>query len=807
MSSQSDLRFAIRTMFKAPGLTAAGVVALALGIGANTAIFSLADALLIKPLNIPDDRGVYVAMETPPGKPELPNTVAPANYADWAAQNHSFERTAAFEWWGMSLTEGGYPESLLALRVSKGFFPMLGGSATLGRTFLPEEDEPGHERVIVLSNRLWRRRFNADPAIVGRTIQLDLKAYTVVGVMGKNFEFPSGIDMWAPLALDAREKNQREVRSIFMLGRLRPGVSAGEANAELRAIAKRLESAYPDTNHGWGVMLMDLREFMIGKLTGQYLRMLLVAVGFVLLIACANVSNVLFARSMARQKEIALRVALGAGRWRLIRQLLTESLVLAGGGMVVGIALGYWELGLLRSDMPATVARFVANWDAVSLDWRALAFTAAVAMLAGLIAGLIPALRASRPDLNSTLKEGGRGSSQSRSQHRLKSALLIGEIALSLMLLVGAGLMVRGVSTLQGDTDASQPESILTFMIGLPDSRYKTAPQIAHFFANVQSSLSEIPNTQDVSVASTVPYSDISNSRIFTVEGQMRERGAATSALVQTVSPDFFHLLRISLRHGRFIREADNENAPKVAIVSESIVRRFWPGQDPIGRHLKLGGPDSQAPWLTVAGVAGDIRYTWFDRGFPFTVYVPFAQNPQAFTYVALRTTKPDRLIPSVRAKIAKLDPELPLSEAHSYAQLIHESLLGLSYMAVMMTVLGIMALSLACVGVYGVMAYSVTERTREIGIRMALGAGTGNVVAMILRRGAVITAAGLLIGLACSVALARLLASLIWGVSALDVTTFAGVSAALIGVALLASYVPARRASRVDPLISLRCE
>jgi putative ABC transport system permease protein len=807
MSSPSDIRFAVRAMLRSPGLSAAGVIALAMGIGANTAIFSLADALLIKPLSIPDDRGVYVLTETPPGKPDLPNTVAPANYFDWAEQNRSFERMAGFQWWGLSLTGNGYPENLIGMRVTKEFFPLLRANAMLGRTFVPDEDEPGHERVIILSHQLWQTHFDADPHIVGRDIEFDLKKYTVVGVMPKSFEFPAGIDFWIPMALEAHEKHTRDNRSIFVLARLRPPVSPGQAQAEMRGVIKRLEAAYPDTNHNWGIMFMPIREFMIGKLTAQYLGMLLVAVGFVLLIACANVSNVLVARSMARQKELALRVALGAGRWRLVRQLLTESVVLSGIGMLVGLAIGYCEIRVLVSAMPANIAIHIVNWQNVSLDWRALVFTTVVAMLCGIISGLVPALRSSRPDLNSTLKEGGRGSSQARSQQLLKSVLLVGEIAVSLVLLVGAGLMVRGVNALYGDTDAYEPQSTLTFLLGLPESRYTNPAQVRHFYDRLLGDLQQLPGARNVAVASTVPYSNIGNSHVFTIEGQAQERGAANGALIQSVSPEFFPLLHIPLRQGRFITPADSEDTQKIVVISESIARRFWPGQNPIGRHVKLGGPDSQEPWLTVAGVATDVRYNWFDRGLPFTIYVPFAQNPHVFTYVVLHTANPQRLMPAVRARVAKLDPQLPISNAKSYADLIRESLMGMSYLAVMMTVLGAMALVLACVGVYGVMAYSVTERTREIGIRMALGAETGSVVGMMLRRGVSLTAIGLAIGLACSIALARLLASLIWGVGALDLQTFAGVSAALVGMALLASYIPARRAARVDPLISLRCE
>ena len=460
---------------------------------------------------------------------------------------------------------------------------------------------------------------------------------------------------------------------------------------------------------------------------------------------------------------------------------------------------------MLVEAMPPNIVRFIPNWQNISLDWRALLFTASVASLCGIVSGIFPALRSSRPDLNSTLREGGRGSSQARSQQRLKSILLVGEIALSLVLLVGAGLMARGTDSLYADTVSYNPEHVLTFLSTLPDTRYKTLPEIRQYYRSLLASLDQIPDVRAAAVASTLSYSNISSSRIFSVEGQIRQRGETTSAVVQTVSPDYLRLLHIPLRAGRFISDTDDENAPPVAVISESTARRFWPGRDPIGRRLKLGGADSQDEWLRVVGVVNDVHYHWYERDIGFTIYIPFAQNPQHFTYVALVTSNPDHMLPAVRSKIAKLDPQLAISNAESYAQLIRESLMGMSYMAVMMTVLGVMALVLACVGVYGVMAYSVTERTREIGIRMALGAQAPGVVAMVLRQGLVLTSAGVLIGIVCSIGFARLLASLVFGISALDLTTFAGVSAALVAVALLATYIPARRAARVDPIISLR--
>jgi putative ABC transport system permease protein len=805
MTLLQDLRFALRTMLKSPGLALAGMVALALGIGANTAVFSMADAMLFKPLNLPDARGVVVAFETPPGRPGAPYGVSTANYLDWKAQSHSFEQMAAYQFWDMNLTSGGFPEAVQAIRVSSEFFPLLRARPALGRTFAAGEDQPGQERVVVLSHGLWERRFGADRGIVGRTIRLDLKNYTVLGVMPEGFEFPMAAELWCPLPLDARQKTSREGHWLLALGRLRPGVTKQQGEAELRTIAKRLEAAYPDTNHGWGAMLRTVREFVSGYEIQQGTILLQVSVGFVLLIACANVANVLLARSIARQKEIALRTALGASRWRIVRQLLTESVLLSGAGALLGILLAEWELDLMVSSMPANILKYVPYWHNIALDWRALLFTTVAAIFASAVSGLLPAIQCSRPDLNRMLKEGSRESA-TRRQHRLRGALLIGEIALSLVLLIGAGLMVRGLRTLRTAPGDHQPESMLTLRINLPDSRYPEPAKVAQFQSGLLSSLAKIPGVRHVAVTSMLPYAPSNGPQAFTVEGQVRERGATPNALMASVSPAFLALMRVPLRAGRFLTEADNQNGPKAVVISESVARRYWPGQNPIGRHVKLGRPDSKEPWMSVVGVAGDIRWNWFNPEGELSMYVPYAQNPQGYTFVAMRTSDPNKLISTVRATIAGLDPELPVGAA-SLAKIIDDSLIQLSYLAGMMAVLGVMALVLACVGVYGMMAYSVTEQTREIGIRMALGAETHHVLGMVMRRSAAITITGLLIGLVCSAGLARLLAGLIWGISALDLTTFAGVSGMLVAVALLASYIPARRASRVDPLISLRCE
>lgn len=802
-----DLVFAVRTTIKSPGLMIAGITALALGIGANTAIFSLADALLFKPLNIPDATGVIIAGETPQEHTDPNGAVAPANYRDWVSQNRSFEGLAAFRYAAMSITSGNYPERLVAIRVTQNFFQVLRGQAVIGRVLLPEEDEPGRSRVVVLSDRYWHERFNADPSVVGRTIELDLKRYVIAGVMPKNFQIPTSADLWTPLAADSAEMNDRASRNLIAIGRLRPGVSQQQATSELRAIAKRLDAQYPDTNHGWTVRTMTAREFLIGPTTGQYLVMLLVAVGFVLLIACANVANVLLARALGRQKELALRTALGASRLQLMRQLLTESLVLAGLGAALGIGIAYWETHLLVVNLPPTVARYMPNWYTITVDWRAMLFTTGVSALAGIVSGLLPAFACSRPDLIETLKEGARGSSGSYSRQRLRSLLLVGEIALSIVLLVGAGLMVRGVNALQADTDGYEPKTILTLQLSLPQTRYKEPGQIAGFFRNAVAALAEIPEIRDFAVSETIPDASHPPTQSFSIKGDAVDRGKAPSAFLLSVTPGYFRVYRMALRQGRLLRDSDDKDRPEVVVISESLARRYWPNRNPIGDHLKLGAPMSQEPWREIVGVTGDIRYDPLERGIPYAIYVPYQQRPLEAAYISARTGDPDRLIPSIRTKIATLDHELPLLEPKSLPEVVRERLIGLSYVAVMLTVLGIIALVMTCVGIYGMMSNAVSERSREIGIRMALGARAGQVILLVVRRAAVITGVGLTIGMVCSVALTRLIASLIWGVDALDWVTFCAVLLAFGGTAVFASYLPAYRASHVNPQRALRNE
>jgi putative ABC transport system permease protein len=803
-----DVRYAVRVLSKKPAFTAIVAITLGLGIGANSAIFSVADAFLLKPVGFESIERLVAVQERAPKQSEW-NSVAPANYLDWKSQNRSFERLIASEWINVNLTGEREPELAIAFRISLDFFETLGVRPMLGRGFLAEEAQPGKEQVVVLGYGLWERRYASDRAIVGKIVKMDGKPFTVAGVMPKGFNFPLPAQLWVPLALTLAETSQRSPHTLHVLGRLKPGVSEGQARAEMETIAQRMEVAYPLTNKGWGVWLQPLRIFINGNLTREYTELLLVAVGFVLLIACANVANLQFARAAGRQREMALRTALGASRWRVMRQLLTESVILALAGSVLGLLLGEWGIELIRGNMPADVARFVSGWQEIRLDGRTLAFTLAVAVVAGIISGLAPALQASRPNLNETLKEGGRGSTAGHARRRLRSILLVGEVALALILLVGAGLMVRGVGALLNVNQNFAPDSLLTLRFELPDGKYRELPARRAFYQETLRQFQAIPRVESASISTHVPYGNGGESGYVTIEGKPApEAGEYRATHLLTISPNYFQAMHIRLRDGREFSERDGPDSLLVAIVSDRLARRYWPGENPLGRHIKTGPANVEGPWLTVVGVAEDVHEDWYERDPLPSLYRPYLQAPQNFGFISLRCAgDPLSFITASRGAIAGVDPDLPLSEIKTLERVMKDSIIGLTYVAVMMTVLGLVALVLACVGVYGVMAYAVEERTHEIGIRLALGAGRADVLRMVMGRSLLVTAVGLGIGLTVSVLLARFLSSLIFGVSAMDWMTFGGVSAALTASAMLASYVPALRAVRVDPVVALRNE
>jgi len=803
-----DVRYAFRMLLKSKGYTTVAVLALALGIGANTAIFSVADAFLLKPVALPDLGRLVMVMEKRPQQTSDWNTVAPANYSDWKRQSQSFSELSPFRWYEVNLTGSGDPERLQTVRAGANFFDLLGAKPMLGRTFLPEEEQDGKNQVAVLSYGLWQRRFGSDRGIAGKTIKLDGLSHVVIGVMDKKFNFPVSSELWVPWVMDPKESQVRGQHYLQIAARLKPGVSIGQASAEMTTIARRLAEQYPETNRGWGAQVIPMRYFVTGDLTYSYTLMLMVAVGFVLLIACANVANLQFARGAARQREFAVRTALGANRWRVVRQLLTESVAVSLLGACIGLAIAEWGVDLILHYMPADIARYIAGWYEIQLDTRAFVFALAIAVASGIVSGLAPALQSSKPDLNETLKESGRGTSAGRSRQRVRSVLVVSELALSLVLLIGAGLMVKGTSALLAVNRPYAPERVLSIQLNLSDNRYKDRQQRAAFYDRALQQLSSVSEIESAAVATNLPYGQSGTRTLFNVEGRPLEKGEFRAAELETISADYFRLMRIPLREGRTLSERDSAEALPVAVVSQSMVRRYWPGQSALGRRIKVGAEDSENPWLTIVGVVGEVRYDCFDKEPLPVLYRSYRQAATGSATLAIRSHgDPNRLIAAVRSQLAKVDPDQPLAEIKTLDRVMSDSVLGLSYVAVMMTVLGAIALVLSAVGVTGLMAYAVTERTHEIGVRLALGAQRNSVLRMLVGRGMLLAGIGLGIGFAGSFFLARLLSGLIFGVSATDWTTFGGVLAAMAAVALAASYIPARRAARLDPTIALRHE
>ena len=807
-SVAQDVRYGVRVLRKNPGLTALAVLALGLGIGANTAVFSVCAAFLWHPVSFPGvDRIVMVMNRTPESSGLDWNEISPADYLDWSRQSRSFNALSSFEFDDVNLTGAGEPEKLTASLVSADFFSTLQSPPVLGRAFRPEENQPGRDQEVILSHALWHRSFGGAPDVIGEAAEIDGRSYTIVGVMDKDFDFPPSAQLWLPMTLSAKEQSVRDTHYVSAVARLRPGVTMEQAQAEMSAIGRRLEEQYPDTDKGWTVWVFPVAGYVAGFYGQQYSRLALGAVFFVLLIACANVANLLLARGASRQREIALRSALGASRWRVIRQLLTESVLLALGGCALGLVLGNWGIQIIRAYMPAEVEKYLPFWHTIRLDREAFLFSLGAAVLAGIFAGIAPALTASKPDVIEQLKDGARGSASGRGAHRLRSVFVISEIALSLVLLIGAGLMAKGVLSLTRAERSLAPESLLTFSVQLPDSKYKSGDQQSVFYGRMLEGIESVPGVKSATLASSLPYgSHISN--FFRIQGKPFEPGAHPTAYIQRISPAFFRTLHIPLRSGREFGTMDAKDSPRVAIVSEDLVHRYLADENPIGMQIKTGTEDSADPWTTIVGVAAPVRYYWSNRVEDPAIYFPYAQAPHSWSHVVIRAAgDPLALVPSLRARIGTVDPDQPIFDVATEAKVVHNSLLGLAYVAVLLLVFGAMALLLAAIGVYGVMSYAASERTHEIGVRMALGAEPRSIFGLVLRRGTVLAAIGFLIGLPAAFALARLVSSLLFGVGAADGFIFSAATFMLAAVAVLACYVPARRAMRVDPMVALRYE
>jgi putative ABC transport system permease protein len=805
-SLMQDIRFSIRMLAKYPGVTMLAVFALALGIGANTAIFSVADPLLLRPEPFPNlNRLVLILNRIVPVTNE--NSMYAADYEAVRTQSKSFDKMAAYATQDANLTGQGDPEREQAAKVTTNFFDALGVQPILGRGFAPEDATPGRDDEVVLSYGLWQSKFGGDPQIIGKQTRINGRAFTISGVMDKDFQYPMATQLWQPIAFTAADETDRENNYLFPVGLLKEGVSVSRAAAELDGIGRELAQTFPKSNDRLGIRVVPFRTYATGELTHNFMLLLLAAVGFVLLIACANVANLQLARVAGREREIALRTALGASRWRVIRQLLTESVILALAGAALGLLFAEWSVGLTVNYMPAELSQYIAGWNRIALDWRAVAYTVAIAILAGIIAGLAPALGHSRPDLSNSLKEGAHGGS-GRASHRLRGVLVVAEVAISLVLLVGAGLLVKGFRALLGANKKFEPQSLLTTNIALPVAKYSDQAKLATFYRQALEQMSAIPGVESASVATAVPDQDELSYHPFTGEGKAWTQDPGHIALAESISANYFRTLHLPLLRGREFTETDGPNAQRVAIVSRSMAERYWPGEDVIGKRIKQGDPDSKEPWLTIVGVISDAKYNPYFQVVDGAVYVPYVQTANMNAAFLLRTKgDPLSFVPAVRAKIQSVDSEQPIYEPKTLARLTYEELIGISYIAVMMAFLGLIALVLASSGVYGVMAHSVTERTHEIGIRLALGAGPRQVLRYIAGRGLRLAALGLGIGLALAFVLAHLMASLMFGVSATDPLIFMGVPALLTVVAIAACYLPARRAMRVDPIVALRYE
>jgi putative ABC transport system permease protein len=802
-----DLRFAWRMLLKTPGFTAMAVVALALGIGANTAVYSAAIAFLRKPVSFPQADRIVLPLNLAPEQTIGWSGVSPADYLDWKRHSHSFEQFAAWRFYDVNLTGIGDPERLSGVLITSNFFDAVGVSPAMGRPFLPQEEEAGHDHEAIISYGLWQRRFGADPNIVGKTVQLSGASYDMVGVMGKEDTFPQGVEVWRPLSLSPAEQTLRTDHYIMPITRLKPGVTIGQAAAEIKTIEARLERQFPNTETGWNVKMVPVAMFVSGDLSMQYSLMLIWAVLFVLLIACANVANLLFARGAGRQKEIAVRRAMGASRLRIVRQLLTESVLLGCGGAGLGLMLGQWGIEAIRYYMPPEVDKYLPMWKHVRLEADVFWYTVGIALLAGLVSGLAPAFHSSRSDVHEELKEGGRGTTAGRNRQRLRTVFVVAEVALSLILLVGAGLMVKGVNSLLVVNPKLDAQHVLTMVVSLPESKYKTARQKAAFFDEALRQLGTIPGVSAVGVATNLPFGFYGYDTKVSIQGKVFQPGEFRQGSVQKVSAGYFSAMRIPLRQGRLLADTDGAEQPPVVVISRSFAHRYFAGENPVGKFIKPGD-DAKTPWVKVVGVVGDIRYDVLGSKETPPIYFPYQQANQGFCPLVLYTEgSPMAFAAAVRSQIAKVDPDQPISEMMTLQKEMDNHLIGFEYVAVMLTVMGIMALVLASVGVYGVMAYSVAERTHELGVRLALGAERRDLLALVMRRGFVMPFVGLLIGVPVAWVMAQGLAGLLFGVSSTDVPTFSGISVLMGATTLLACYVPARRAMRVDPMEALRHE
>jgi putative ABC transport system permease protein len=800
-----DIRYGIKGLARNPGFTAIAVITLALGIGANTAIFSVVNGVLLRPLPFDDPERIVWLWDTQPQLPTAPAAVP--DFLDWKDQNHSFESLAAYQSGKMFVDAGagaGTEDTNVGL-VTPGMFSVFHVSPILGRTFTDEETLPERYHVAVLSQSMWQNRFGSDPNVVGRTIQLSGAAYQIIGVMPAGFSFPDRAQLWRPLAIDPA-KLDRGPHFLHVVGRLKPGVTLAQAQADMSPIAARLSQQYAEKNAGHGVKLELLATVVVGDI-GLALYVLLGAVGFVLLIACANLANLTLARVGARQKEIAVRTALGASRMRIVRQLLIESIVLAVAGGAAGLLLAIWAVSWVVSLSPDTIPRV----HEISVDPRVAAFTLVVSLATGVLFGLAPALHVSRPDLTDALKESGRTTAGLR-RSRLRSVLVMSEVALSLVLLVGAGLMIRSFAKLNQVDPGFNPDRVLTAGVALFRSKYPADEQVGPLFAQILERAGATPGVESAAGISDLPLSGSNTSDSFTIEGRPAiAKEAEPSTEYRVVTPRYFESMGIPLLTGRDIAWSDTRRSPNVCLINDAFARQHFQGENPLGHRLKLQGQERDP--ILIVGIVGNVRDFGLDELPAPSLYVPFLQDPLSPTYqrglvlVARTKSDPGAIASSFRTSLTSVDKDLPVYDLKPMTEYLRESLSRRRFNMTLLIVFSGLALVLAAVGIYGVISYGVTQRTHELGVRMALGAQPRDVLKLVVRQAMLVALAGVGIGLLASLALTRLMKSLLFNVGVTDPLTFAAIALLMTLIALLACLVPARRATKVDPLVALRYE
>ena len=810
-----DVRFAVRVLWKGRGFTAVAIIALALGIGANSAIFSVVNAVVLRPLPYRDSERLVALWGNihQEGLEEL--ELSAPEFTDFRARADAFDGVAAYNVQGFNLTGAGEPERIQGAAVSATLFPLLGVAPQRGRALLEAEDKPGSDQVVVISHALWQRRFGSDPNVAGRAVTLDGQSATVVGVMPASFHFPdTDTDIWKPIAFDADllSENNRGSHFLNVIARLKPGVSFDQAQAATVSLAHGIGAEHAGNYpRGFDAKLRPLREEIVGD-ARRPLLIIFGAVGLVLLIACANVANLLLSRAAARGREMAVRAALGASRWRIVRQLLTESVLLALAGGTCGLLLALWAVDLLVALAPAGTPRV----EEIGLDLRVVGFTFAVSFVTGVVFGLAPALQAAKTDLNEALKEGSRGASDGPRRQRLRGLLVAAEFALSLVLLVAAGLLIKSYARIQAVSPGFDPEHVLTMRLVLPDAKYKDGGAKRAFFETLTARLKTLPGVEAVGANNLLPFNGYGGSRSFMIEGRPVPPGSPhPEEQLRFITPGYFAALSIPVLRGRDFDARDTDGAPRVAVVSRAMAERYWPGEDVVGKRIAYSGigRGDTPKWIEVVGIVGDVKHRSLDLPAQPHIYVPayqplFAGFNLPPLYVAIRAQSDAAALASaVRREVMALDPEQPVANLKTMRQRLAESVAQRRFQMTLLGVFAACALLLAAVGIYGVMSYTVARRTHEIGVRVALGAQTRDVLRLVLRQAMTLALVGVGAGLVGALAATRLLASLLYGVSASDPVVFAGVALLLTLVAVVASYIPARRATKVDPMVALRYE